>query len=56
MERTDLQKMDELHACQTLLVIYSNVLGSRPSGLQFLSTEDIDKLDVFQWERSILET
>ncbi|XP_048318581.2 uncharacterized protein LOC107431767 isoform X2 [Ziziphus jujuba] len=56
LELTELQKIEELHACQTLLVIFSNVLGSRPSEFQILSTEDVENFDVFQWEKSVLET
>ncbi|KAL5804145.1 hypothetical protein ACOSQ3_030945 [Xanthoceras sorbifolium] len=54
-EPTDLQKMDELHACQTLLVIISNVLGKKSLDSQVLSCQDFEISSVFEWERSIIE-
>lgn len=56
MELTGSQKMEELHACQSLLVIISNVLGKGPSELQVSLTQEVDRLGVFEWERSIAET
>uniref|UniRef100_A0A5B6YI04 Nucleolar pre-ribosomal-associated protein 1 N-terminal domain-containing protein n=1 Tax=Davidia involucrata TaxID=16924 RepID=A0A5B6YI04_DAVIN len=53
---TNSEKMDEVHACQTLLVIIANVLGKNSSDFQVLSHQDLEKCGVFKWERSILET
>ncbi|XP_042478161.1 uncharacterized protein LOC122059441 isoform X2 [Macadamia integrifolia] len=55
-ELTDLQKLQEHHACQALLVIFSNALGVRPLDLPILSYEDVDNSGLFQWERSMLNT
>ncbi|KAK1584375.1 hypothetical protein Q3G72_032415 [Acer saccharum] len=52
---TDLQKMDELHACQTLVVIISNILGKKSSDSLVLSCQDFEISSVFEWERSIIE-
>ncbi|KAK0600723.1 hypothetical protein LWI29_017841 [Acer saccharum] len=54
-EPTDLQKMDELHACQTLVVIISNILGKKSSDSRVLSCQDFEISSVFEWERSIIE-
>lgn len=56
LEVTDLQKMDELHACQTLLVIFANVLSRKPVDSQVLSPLDVEKSGVFEWEKSIIRT
>ena len=56
MELTELQKMDELHACQTLLYIMANVLGSMRSEWLQSWVEDLQKVDAFEWEKHILET
>ncbi|KAM1057176.1 hypothetical protein ACFX2A_031156 [Malus domestica] len=55
-EQTGSQKMEELHACHSLLDIVSNVLGKRPSELLVSSTYDVDRFGAFEWERSIMQT
>ncbi|XP_042949109.1 uncharacterized protein LOC122281567 isoform X5 [Carya illinoinensis] len=55
LELTDLQKMDELHTCQTLLVIFANALRKKPSDLQVLSSQDMETSGVYEWERSIIK-
>ncbi|KAL6205507.1 hypothetical protein ACLB2K_022766 [Fragaria x ananassa] len=54
LEVTDSQKMKELHACELLLVIFSNLLGKQSSEFQVSSTQDMDRFGVFEWERSII--
>lgn len=54
LEVTDSQKMEELHACESLLVIFSNLLGKQSSEFQVSSTQDIDRFGVFEWEKSII--
>ena len=54
LELTDLQKMDELHACQTLLVIFANGLRRKPLDLQVLSPLDVERSGVYEWEKSII--
>lgn len=53
---TDSETMDELHACQSLLVIISDVIGKKSLHSQFLSHQDLENCGVFNWERSILES
>ena len=55
-ELTDLERIDELHACQTLLLMISNVLWRKSSDFHALSVQDIENSGVFIWERSIIET
>ncbi|XP_057475147.1 uncharacterized protein LOC130763274 [Actinidia eriantha] len=52
---TDDEKMDELHACQTLLVVISNVISKKSLHSRILSHEEIETCGVFDWERNILE-
>ncbi|XP_024160593.1 uncharacterized protein LOC112167757 isoform X2 [Rosa chinensis] len=54
LEVTDSQKMEELHACESLLVIFSSLLGKQSSEFQVSSTQDIDRFGVFEWEKSII--
>ncbi|EXB50294.1 hypothetical protein L484_017832 [Morus notabilis] len=54
LELTDSQKLDELHACQTLLFVMSNVLGSMNSESLRSLTEDVRKIDSFEREKGIL--
>lgn len=54
LELTDSQKMEEYHACLTLLVIISNVLGAKKLESASLSPVDLEKSGLFQWERSLL--
>lgn len=54
---SDLERIDELHACQTLFLMISNLLWRKSSDCRVLSQlQDIDKSGVFKWERSIIET
>ncbi|KAJ4982168.1 hypothetical protein NE237_033005 [Protea cynaroides] len=55
-ELTDFQKLEEHHACQALLVIFSNALEVRSSDLPILSYEDVENSGLFLWERSMLNT
>ncbi|XP_054820166.1 uncharacterized protein LOC129319197 isoform X2 [Prosopis cineraria] len=55
LEPTDVQMMEQYHACQILLLIISNVLGGRKLESANLSHIDIETSDVFKWERSLLE-
>ncbi|XP_050368197.1 uncharacterized protein LOC126786419 [Argentina anserina] len=54
LEVIDSQRMEELHACESLIVVFSNLLGKRSSEFQVSSTQDIDRFGVFDWEKSIL--
>ncbi|KAJ8763357.1 hypothetical protein K2173_002240 [Erythroxylum novogranatense] len=52
----DSEKLDQRHACETLLVIIANILGSKPLDSQLLTPQDIEKSGIFEWERSIIES
>ncbi|KAL9319803.1 hypothetical protein ACSQ67_011642 [Phaseolus vulgaris] len=54
LELTDSQKMEAYHACLSLLVIISNVLGGKKLESASLSPVDLEKSGLFQWERSLL--
>ncbi|KAL9254329.1 Nucleolar pre-ribosomal-associated protein 1-like protein [Drosera capensis] len=54
-EETDMERLDELHACQSLLLILSEHLEKIASNYQRLSYHDLENSGVFQWERSIIE-
>ncbi|XVE52806.1 hypothetical protein DITRI_Ditri02bG0153700 [Diplodiscus trichospermus] len=55
-ELTGLERIDELHACQTLLLIISKVLWRKSSDCLASSLQDVENSGVFKWERSIIET
>ncbi|XP_010438667.1 PREDICTED: uncharacterized protein LOC104722225 [Camelina sativa] len=56
-QATDLDKIDELHACQHLLLIFSDMLGETPGeSQQVLLRKDFDISHVLEWERSLVET
>ncbi|VVB11399.1 unnamed protein product [Arabis nemorensis] len=54
---TDLEKINELHACQHLLMILSDMLGEK-SGVsqQVMLHKSFDMSSVFEWERGLVET
>ncbi|XP_023634178.1 uncharacterized protein LOC17877580 isoform X2 [Capsella rubella] len=52
-QATDLDKIGELHACQHLLLIFSDMLGETPRESLH---RDFDLSQVFEWERSLVET
>lgn len=56
LERTEVEKLEEIHACQKLLVLILKRLGNNSLFSQFLSLQDVESLDVFKWERSIIES
>ncbi|KAF8052739.1 hypothetical protein N665_1514s0011 [Sinapis alba] len=54
---TDLQKIDERHACQHLLLIFSDMLKVKPGDSQkVLLHRNFDMSSVFDWERGLVET
>ncbi|GAV68651.1 Npa1 domain-containing protein [Cephalotus follicularis] len=53
-ELTVLDKMDEFHACQTLLVMILNA-GKKSLDLQGILPEDLENSGLYKWERSIIE-
>lgn len=47
-------RVDELQACQSILVMVSNILGKKSSLSRFISDLDMENSGVFEWERSFL--
>ncbi|KAL3736326.1 hypothetical protein ACJRO7_025308 [Eucalyptus globulus] len=54
-ERTDQERLDEHHACQTLLLIISSTLRTGSSNPLAISPQDVERCGVYEWERSIVE-
>lgn len=54
-EHTDLEKLDERHACQKLLVIISRVLGNKSSEHELLSPQELEASGLFEWQRMNLK-
>ncbi|VFQ63466.1 unnamed protein product [Cuscuta campestris] len=50
----DSEKVEEMHACQLLLLFVSKMLGGNSLFSGVFSIEEVEKLGVFEWERSIL--
>ncbi|KAJ0962898.1 hypothetical protein J5N97_028020 [Dioscorea zingiberensis] len=48
---TNIEVMEEKHACQSLLMIFSNALGGEPLGLPPLSHQDVEVSELFEWEK-----
>ncbi|KAG9454065.1 hypothetical protein H6P81_006969 [Aristolochia fimbriata] len=55
METTDLERMAELHACESLRKLFSDVLRQGPAGLPVQSCESQELSSVFAFEMDIVE-
>ncbi|XP_010545221.1 PREDICTED: uncharacterized protein LOC104817664 isoform X2 [Tarenaya hassleriana] len=53
---TDKLSIDELHACRHLLLIFSDMLGPKPSDPQTLQRKYLEISDVFDCEKCMAET
>lgn len=53
---TDTQKMEEQHACQTLLMIFSDSVQRSSLDLPVLSCQDVENSGLFAWERNLILT
>ncbi|XP_074574903.1 uncharacterized protein LOC141831446 isoform X1 [Curcuma longa] len=51
--RTEMEKIEEEQACQSLLIIFSTALHGKQSDFPGLSYEDLERSGLFQWERDI---
>ncbi|KAG1370125.1 putative Nucleolar pre-ribosomal-associated protein 1 [Cocos nucifera] len=51
LEQSETEQMEEEQACQSLLLLFSNALGGRPSYLPILSHKDVEQSGLFEWER-----
>ncbi|CAH9077203.1 unnamed protein product [Cuscuta europaea] len=51
---SDTEKIEEMHACQLLLLVFSKMLAGNTLDSGFILINDVEKLGVFEWEQSIL--
>ncbi|KAK6156351.1 hypothetical protein DH2020_010599 [Rehmannia glutinosa] len=54
LELSDVEKLDEIHACERLMIVASNVLLRKSGFSHFFPLQDVDNLHVHDWERSII--
>lgn len=52
---SDVEKLDEIHACERLLMVASNILLKKTESKHFFHFKDVDKLHVHEWERSFVQ-
>ncbi|XP_078175760.1 ribosome 60S biogenesis amino-terminal protein isoform X3 [Carex rostrata] len=51
LEQTEMEKLEEQQACQSLFLLFSNAFGPGLLGLPVLSCNDLNQLGLFEWER-----
>ncbi|KAJ3690484.1 hypothetical protein LUZ61_019648 [Rhynchospora tenuis] len=51
VEQTEMEKLEEEQACQSLFILFSNAFGPVNFGLPVLSCNDLYQLGLFEWER-----
>ncbi|KAL3649706.1 hypothetical protein CASFOL_006109 [Castilleja foliolosa] len=56
MELSDVEKLNEIHACERLLILASNILLQKSGCSHFSPLKDVDDLHVHEWERSIIQS
>ncbi|XP_039774061.1 uncharacterized protein LOC120641844 isoform X2 [Panicum virgatum] len=49
--RSEMERMEEEQACQSLLILFSNAFSTCRSEFPALSLDDVEKSGLFQWER-----
>ncbi|KAJ6753566.1 NUCLEOLAR PRERIBOSOMAL-ASSOCIATED PROTEIN 1 [Salix purpurea] len=54
-EPSESQRMNEQHACQSLLVVISKILGKKSSDDPRVSLKDVHNSGLYEWERIIAE-
>ncbi|XP_057798932.1 uncharacterized protein LOC131014835 [Salvia miltiorrhiza] len=55
-EVSELKRVEEIHACERLLVVASNVLIEKSGCSHFFDLNDVDKLHVHEWETSFIHS
>ncbi|KAL1553203.1 diphosphoinositol-polyphosphate diphosphatase [Salvia divinorum] len=53
---SDVEKLDEIHACERLVVVASNVVTEKSGCSHFFDLKDVDKLRVHEWERTLIHS
>ncbi|KAL6552782.1 hypothetical protein OROHE_008146 [Orobanche hederae] len=56
MELSDVEKLDEIHACEKLLIVASNTLLEKSGCSHFFPLKDINNLHVHEWEKSTIQS
>ncbi|GFQ04880.1 nucleolar pre-ribosomal-associated protein 1 [Phtheirospermum japonicum] len=56
VELSDVEKLDEIHVCERLLILASNFLLQKSGCSHFFPLKDLDNLNVHEWERSIIQS
>ncbi|KAG8380519.1 hypothetical protein BUALT_Bualt06G0024100 [Buddleja alternifolia] len=56
VELDDVEKLDEIHACERLLVVASNILVRKSRCSHYFTLKDVDNLHVYEWERSLIQS
>lgn len=56
MELSDVEKLDEIHACEKLLIVASNILLEKSGCSHFFPLKDINNLHVHEWEKSTIQS
>ncbi|KAL8538638.1 hypothetical protein ACS0TY_000600 [Phlomoides rotata] len=56
VQLNDVEKLDEIHACERLLMAASNVLLHRYGCSHFFQLKDVDNLNLHNWERNMLQS
>ncbi|KAL3830073.1 hypothetical protein ACJIZ3_018875 [Penstemon smallii] len=56
-ELNEVEKLDEIHACERLLIVASNIIVKKSIGSKFFTLKDADNLHVYDWEkRSMIQS
>ncbi|KAI0491316.1 hypothetical protein KFK09_025576 [Dendrobium nobile] len=54
LNKSEMELMEEEHACQSLHIIFSNAIGvGKAQGFPALCVEDVENLGLFQWEKEV---
>lgn len=56
MEAIGVERLDEIHACERLVVVASNIVLEKSGCSQFFDLKDVDDLHVHEWERSFIHS
>ncbi|EYU23596.1 hypothetical protein MIMGU_mgv1a025361mg [Erythranthe guttata] len=49
------EKLDEIHACERLVMVASNILMKKSGFSHIFELKDVENLNVYDWERSLIQ-
>ncbi|XP_012834495.1 PREDICTED: uncharacterized protein LOC105955325 [Erythranthe guttata] len=49
------EKLDEIHACEKLVMVASNILTKKSGFSHIFELKDVENLHVYDWERSLIQ-